>query len=170
MCTTLSSDTTTNYSLYPACRYCNRLCAALPYLSILQLTICSNDYPLCSLWRYSNRPSAVLFSVWRYYNRESAQLCLPILQPTIRSALSGHTPTDYPLYSACRYYNRLSALPNISCVLYSTMSAITSTTDYPLCSETATAASFRSETERLSAQLCLAILQPTIRCASLLPL
>jgi hypothetical protein len=42
-------------------------------------------------------------------------------------------------------------------VLYSTLSVIT-TTDYPLYSETATTASFWSETKRLSAQLCLAIL------------
>jgi hypothetical protein len=85
----------------------------------------STDYPLCSLWRYSNRPSSRFLSV-------------------------------------CRYYNVLSY------VVYSALSAIT-TTDCPLYSETATA-SFRSETERLSAQLCLAMLQPTICCASLLPL
>jgi hypothetical protein len=100
MCTTLSSDTTTNYPLYSPCPYSNRLSAALPCLSILQLTIRSTDYPLCSLWRYSNRLSAVSFLVWQYYNRVSTLLCLSILvQPTIRSALSVDTTIDYPLCS-----------------------------------------------------------------------
>jgi hypothetical protein len=63
MCTSPSGDTTTNYRLYSTCRYYNRPSVALHCLSILQLTICSNDYPLFCFWRYFNRLSAVLFSV-----------------------------------------------------------------------------------------------------------
>jgi hypothetical protein len=81
----------TVFCMYPACRYSNRLSAALLCLSILQLTIRSTGYALCSLWRYSNRPSTVLLSICRYYNqlsyvRYSTPLCLPSLQPTVRSA------------------------------------------------------------------------------------
>jgi hypothetical protein len=64
ICNTLSDDTVTNYLLYSAHRNYNRLSAAPSCLSILQLTVYSTDYLLCSLWRYSNRLSAVLFSVW----------------------------------------------------------------------------------------------------------
>jgi hypothetical protein len=113
LCSTLSSDATTNSPLSFAWRYSNRLSAALLCLSILQLTICSTDYPLCSLWRYSNRLSTVHFSVWRYHNRVSALLCLSILvqptihallcllilQSTIRSTLPVDITTGYPLYS-----------------------------------------------------------------------
>jgi hypothetical protein len=123
------------------------------------------DYPLCCRWRKSNQLSCVLYSTLssytttdsplcsacRYSNRLSAALlCLSILQLTIRS-------TDYPLCSLWRYSNRPSALSDIT------------TTDCPLYSETA-AVSLRSKTERLSAQLCLSMLQTTICCASLLPL
>jgi hypothetical protein len=156
---TLPGETPTEYVLYFAYRYYNCLFALIS-LMILQLTFRSTDYPLCC--------------VCRYYNRLSALLCQSILQPTIHS-------TDYPLYSLWLYFNRPSAVIFSACpyynrlsyILYSALSTSITTTDYPLCSEicseTATA-SFRSETERRSAQLYLAILQPTIWCASLLPL
>jgi hypothetical protein len=50
MCTSSSGDTTTNYRLYSACRYCNRPSPALHCLSKLQLTICSTNYPLYYFW------------------------------------------------------------------------------------------------------------------------
>jgi hypothetical protein len=104
-----------------ACRYSNRLSAALLCLSILQLTIFSAlsggtliDDPLCSLWRYSNRLSHVHCSVWRCYNQLSSVLCLPIFQPTIRrSTLPVDITTDYLLY-------RLSSLLSLA-VLQSTI-------------------------------------------------
>jgi hypothetical protein len=82
--------------------------------------------------------------------------------PTIRSALSGVTPTDYllwfpwrysnrlsaALWFACRYFNRLSYVLYFT-LLYFTLLVVT-TTSLPLFSEAATA-SFLSETERLSA-------------------
>jgi hypothetical protein len=59
----------------------------------------------------------VRYSVWLYSVRSaiscvcSPLLCLAIMQPIIRSALPVDIPTDYtPLYSACRYFNLLSAL------------------------------------------------------------
>jgi hypothetical protein len=119
LCSTLSGDTTTDYPVRSTLSA--EIRSTLP-VDITKPTIRCPEYLLCSVWRYSNRLSAVLFLV-------------------------------------CRYYNQLS--------MYSTLSAIT-TTDYPLCSETTTA-SFQIETERLSAQLCLAILQSTICYASLLP-
>jgi hypothetical protein len=86
--TTLSGDTTTNYPLYFACRYYNRLSPALPCLSILQLGL------------------AIL--------QRSIRSSFPVDTTTdSRSVLSVDTIIDYPLYSACRYYNRLSALPTI---------------------------------------------------------
>jgi hypothetical protein len=108
---TLTVDITTDYPPpYPASRYYN----------------CSTDYPFCSLWRYSNRPSAMLFSFKRYNNRVSNQLCpsilqssirsLLIIQSTIRSTLPVDITSDYPLYSIWRYYNRLSAV--LLCSLY----------------------------------------------------
>jgi hypothetical protein len=159
-------EITTDYPLY-------RLSALLS-LAVLQPTILSTDYPLCCLWRYSNQLCCVLYSIQRYYNREFGLLCLPILvQPTIRSALSVDATIDYPLYPAYRYYNRLSALPTISYTLsgftpidhllhsvcqhhYKRLSSLIRDSDGII-------------SERDS-QLCLAILQPTIRCASLLPL
>jgi hypothetical protein len=168
MCTTMSGDTTTTYPLYSACRYSNRLSAVLPCLSILQLTFCSTDYPLCSLWRYSSRPYMLCSSrsgdttteyplnfACRYYNRLSAVFCLLILQSTIRSILPVDFTTDYALCSLLLYSDRPSAVTflvyryynRLSYVFYSTLSAIT-TTDYPLYSKTATA-SFRSEIDRL---------------------
>jgi hypothetical protein len=65
-------------------------------------------------------------------------LCLSILQPTFRFAFSVVTTTDSPLYSTCRYYNRLSALISPA-VLQATM---------------------------LCALLCLAKLQPSL-CSAL---
>jgi hypothetical protein len=65
----------------------------------------------------------------------------------IRSALPGDIPTGYPpLYSACRYSNRLSTLPTIRSTLFGA-----TPTDYPI--------------YRLSALLSLALLQPTMLCA-----
>jgi hypothetical protein len=61
--------------LYYVWRHCNWL-SALLYLSILQPTIRSTDYPLHSVWRYSNLLSYV-----------SALMCLAILQTTICCAL-----------------------------------------------------------------------------------
>jgi hypothetical protein len=153
VCTALPGDTTTNCLLYSACRYYDRLSAALPYLSKLQLPSCSTDYPLCSLLRYSSRLSAILFSFWRYYNQASAPLYLSILQPTIRSTLSVDALLSLALLEStiCCDLLNLSILQPTSYVLYSTLSAM-NTTNYPLCSETATA-SFRRETERLFAQL-----------------
>jgi hypothetical protein len=106
----LLQPTTLCALLYTVWRYYNHLSSVL-CLSILQptirrstlpvdiqLTIWSTDYPLCTLLRYPNRPSAVIFSVWRYYNRVSALLCLLILQSTIRSTtLPVDITTDYPL-------------------------------------------------------------------------
>jgi hypothetical protein len=105
--------------LYSAWRYCNRLFYVLySCLLIIQPTICST----------------LLYSALLC----SALLCLLIFQPTIHSALTGDIPTDlpmwcslsretpsnYPLYSACRCYNRISAQvllaihqPNILCDL-----------------------------------------------------
>jgi hypothetical protein len=117
-------------------------------------------------------------------------LCLAILLPTLRSALPVDIPTDYPpLYSACRYYNRLSVLLSLA-LLQSTIQF----TDYPLCclwrhsnrlccvhysvcrhSNRLSALlqdsdGIVSERDRatIRSALFLAILQPTICCASLL--
>jgi hypothetical protein len=60
---------------------------------MLQATIQSTDYPLCSVWRYyCKRLSAVLYFVSRYYNRLSAVLyvysvCLAMLQAAVCSTL-----------------------------------------------------------------------------------
>jgi hypothetical protein len=156
MCYTLPGDTALDYLLYYAFRYYSLLSA------LLCLAMYYNHYLLRSTLP-GDLPGDTM------YNRLPALLYLLILQPAIRS-------TDYPLYSVWRYSNRPYAVPFSVCrysnrpsdALYFTLYAIT-TTDYPLCSETATA-SFRSETERLTALLCLAVLQPTICCASLLPL
>jgi hypothetical protein len=74
------------------------------------------------------------------------------------STLTCETSNDYPLSSACRYYNRPSALPNI----HSALSGDTPT-DYPLCS---TLSSDTPTTYPLCfSLLCLSSLQPTIRSA-----
>jgi hypothetical protein len=155
---TLPVDITTDYLLY-------RLSAVLS-LAILQPTVC------CAL------------SVWRYNNREYGLLCLSILvQPTIRSALSVDTTIDYPLYDYLLY--RLSALLSLA-LLQSTICC--DLLGLPILQPTFLCALFHSVCQhhynRLSAQLrdsdgiiseqdsqlCLAIPQPTICCASLLPL
>jgi hypothetical protein len=87
---------------------------------------------------YYNRLSAVLYSVWRYYNRLSALLYLSILLPTSRS-------TKLPLCSVWRYC----------------------TPDYPMCSILPGAATSDYLIIRLSALICMAILQTTICCALL---
>jgi hypothetical protein len=104
---------------------------------------------------------------WFHAESNASRSCVGISAlPTIRSTLSGLNSNRLStmIFPACRYYSRLFY------VLYSTplSAASITTTDYPLCSETATA-SFRSEKEKPSAQLYLAIRQPTICCASLLP-
>jgi hypothetical protein len=113
------------------------ICTALLCLLILQATVQSN---YC-----------------RYYNQLSAMRCLATLQPTIRSALlcllilqpTANLPTvdittNYPL----------SCDTTTDCPLYSTLSFDSTgsihLTDCRYCN-------------RLSALLCLAILQPTIR-------
>jgi hypothetical protein len=70
------------------CRNYHRL-SALPTPTT---GIRSTDYPLCSGWRYTT-PEYPMCSTLpeRYCNRLSAVICLSILQPTIRSALSGNT-------------------------------------------------------------------------------
>jgi hypothetical protein len=80
----------------------------------------ATDHPLCSLQRYSNRPSVVIFSVSRYYTNNfpicSIPLCMPSLQPTIGSAPRqrrhrfGARQSDYQLSSVWRHYNRLYAV------------------------------------------------------------
>jgi hypothetical protein len=173
MYSTLPGNTTLGYLLYYACRYYN-------LLSIL-----------LSLAIYSNRLSAVLYSFWRYYVQPTIRSALPGDITTdytlyfvggyttpdypMCSTLPGDTTLDYPLYYACplqltvrspdyplcsvfaKCYNRLSAV--LGYLLCSTISRDT-TTEYPLCS------TFRYY-NRLSALLCLAILQPTIPCALL---
>jgi hypothetical protein len=154
-------------------------------------------YPFCFLWRYTPTDYLLCSTLFgdTMYNRLSALLYLAILPPTIRSndfplyfvggyttpdypmcsTLPGDTTLDYPLYYACplqltvrspdyplcsvfaKCYNRLSAV--LGYLLCSTISRDT-TTEYPLCS------TFRYY-NRLSALLCLAILQPTIPCALL---
>jgi hypothetical protein len=76
-------------------------------------------------------------------------------------SLSGETPANCPLYSACRYNNRLSAQvflaihqPNIR--MCSTLSGKT-TTDSPLCF------ACRYSNRLFAAVLCLSILQLTNR-------
>jgi hypothetical protein len=95
VCTTLSSDTTTNCLLCSACRYYSRLSAALLCLSILQLTIHSTDYPLCSLWHYSTDYPITPTD----YAMCSTLLCIAILQTTILCTLPADITTDHPLCS-----------------------------------------------------------------------
>jgi hypothetical protein len=153
-----------------------RLSAALLCLSILQLAIrpafsgvTPSYYPLCLLWRYSNRLSnlptirstvscitptdyavcsALLYSVQRYHNRllrASSRLCC--------------VPCSALLCSVWRYYNRLSALFCLS-ILQPTIRRSTLPVDiataYPLFS-------LRCYSILLSALLSLALLQPTIQ-------
>jgi hypothetical protein len=68
---------------------------ALLYLSILQPISRSTDFPLCSVWRY-----------------------IPSDYPMC-STLPGDATHAYSLYYACRYYNRLSALPTVRSALSS---------------------------------------------------
>jgi hypothetical protein len=49
----------------------------------------TTDYPLYSLWLYSNRPSAAIFSACRYYNRLSY-----VLYSTLSASI---TTADYLL-------------------------------------------------------------------------
>jgi hypothetical protein len=92
---TMPVDITTDYPLCSTCRYYNRL-SALLYLSILQLTTRSTDFPRCSVWRHTTTD---------YPNyRLPALICMAILQTTICCALlylamlqgTIHS-TDYPL-------------------------------------------------------------------------
>jgi hypothetical protein len=142
-------------------------------LVLLQPTIQSTEYPLYCLFRYSNRLCCVLCSTLLCSAIPqptlaclqptmlcallcSAMLCLAILQPTLRSVLPVDITTDYPpLYSACRYCNRLSALLSpvlLHPTIRSAFSGATPT-DYPI--------------YRLSAVLSLALLQLTMLCALL---
>jgi hypothetical protein len=94
-----------------------------------------------------SRLSAMLYSVWQYTTTDFL-LC---------STLSGDTKTDYLLCSTCRYYYRLFALATFSSalsggILHSTI----------LCAQIS-----RPHYTRLSAILCLSILQPTL-CSALL--
>jgi pimeloyl-ACP methyl ester carboxylesterase len=94
---TLSSDTTIVSPLCFAYRYSNRLPAALLYLTLLQ--------PIIHL---PTLHSALSSAPPTDYAVSSTLLCLAMLQPTFHSALRDGIPTDYPpLYSACRYSNRL---------------------------------------------------------------
>jgi hypothetical protein len=82
VCCTLAVDIPTDYpplySIHAALLYPRNRLSALLYLTVLQLTIQSTDYPFCCLWRYYNR--------------------------ALRSALPVDIPIDLlPLYSACRY-------------------------------------------------------------------
>jgi hypothetical protein len=118
--------------------YCTQLFLCALHLATLQSTIRSaihvditSDRLTTLLCRvvYYTRLSYVLYSVWRFYNRLSNLptilhgdsttdylLCCNLSRETTTdylrcSTMSGVTTTDYPLYSTCRYYNRLSALP-----------------------------------------------------------
>jgi hypothetical protein len=106
----LYCGTTTNYWLYYVCCTTTEysLCFACRYLqSAIRSTLYGNtttDYALYFACRYCIQLSP-LDSVWRH------------IQPTIRSS-------DYPLCSALRHYDKLSALlwlaalqPTIRCVL-----------------------------------------------------
>jgi hypothetical protein len=89
-------------------------------------------------------------------------LCLLILQPTFRFAFSVVTTTDSPLYSACRYYNRISAdlsggTPSDFAVC-STLSSDTTTVS-PFCF------ACRFSKQLSAALLGLSILQLTVRSA-----
>jgi hypothetical protein len=64
------------------------------------------DSPLCFVCRYSKRLSAAL-------------LCLSILQLPIRSALSGDTPNDYPLYRRSALISLGLLQPTVCCELLS---------------------------------------------------
>jgi hypothetical protein len=83
-----------------------------------------------------NRLSAVLCYVWCHYNRLSALLHPSILHPTIRS-------TDYRLCSVWRY----------------------TATDYPMCSTLSVDSTNDYPIYRLSALICIAILQTTLLCS-----
>jgi hypothetical protein len=96
------------------------------------------DYPLCSIWRYYIRLSAVLHSAWRYYKRLSNL-------PNIRSDLYGDLQT-----TIC--YDLLSRDTVADYAMCSTLS-VDSTSDYPI--------------YRLSALICIGILQTIICCALL---
>jgi hypothetical protein len=87
---------------------------------------------------------------------------------------------DYPLYYTCRYHNRLTALPTIRSTLYGDVLQLTiccallcvaslqlSITDYPTCSTLSVDSTTDYPIYRLSALICLPILQPTILCALL---
>jgi hypothetical protein len=145
---TLPTGITTNYPLCLACRLqSNILCTLLP---ILQPTVCSalscdtpsdyllcsalsgdhpSDYLLCSTVSGDATTKYPLYSAYRYFDGLFTLLYLAILQPIIRSTLSGDAPTYYPicstvsgdtatnypilctlLYSVYHHYNRLSAL------------------------------------------------------------
>jgi hypothetical protein len=90
--------------LQPTIR-CALLSPGQPTIRCTLLVDITTDYPLCYLLLYSNRLSAmlslalqcVLYTLCGHRNGLSTLLCLSILQPTIRSALFGDTPTDYPM-------------------------------------------------------------------------
>jgi hypothetical protein len=81
-CLPCSGDTPSDYML--CCTLSGDTPPDCPFCSTLSGDT-TTDYPLCF--------------VSRYYNRLSALLSLAILQSTIRSALSGDTPTAHPIFS-----------------------------------------------------------------------
>jgi hypothetical protein len=125
----------------------------------LQPTIHSTDYPLCSLWRYSNQLSNL---------------------PTICSAISGVTPTNCdvwftlssdtttnsPLCFVCRYSNRLSTVLLCLSILQLTIrSTLSGATDYPVVQLSALLSLASTKYDECYTLLCLAIPQPTLRSA-----
>jgi hypothetical protein len=73
----------------------------MPYVCTTLSSDTQTDYPLYSLWCYSNRPSDALFSVCRYY---------PRLSYVLYSTLSTIITTDYQSHVTSKF-NRL---PNSS--------------------------------------------------------
>jgi hypothetical protein len=64
------------------------------------------DHPMCSTLPGDATHAYPLCSVKRY----------PTTDYLLCSTLPGDTTLDYPIYYACRYSNRLSALPSICSV------------------------------------------------------
>jgi hypothetical protein len=97
----LSGDTTSGYPLYFDCRYYNRLSAALP----------ACRYYNCSTDLFGVTPTDHLLCSSRSGDT-TTEYTLPV-DTTTECPFSVDNTIDYPLYSACQYYNRLSALLNL---------------------------------------------------------
>jgi hypothetical protein len=142
----LSRDTTTDY---------------------LRCSILSSDattaYPLSRLHLYGDTTnkhllcSILLYSVLRYYLQPflcGVLLCLAMLQATIQ-------PSGYPLSRVHLYGDTTNDL-----LLWSTLSGDT-VTDYPMCCTLSIDSTSDYPIYRLSALICIGILQTMICCALL---